>query len=88
MLIKSKTNKSSCKGCGRKILWARLHPSDKPHPLNPGVQFTLTIYEDGEEFYEIDLARHSHFRTCAKADKFRKAVEPASKPVEKQPSLF
>lgn len=80
MLVKSKTNKSFCKGCGRQILWVRLHPSGQPRPLNPGVQFTVTIYEDGEELYDVDVVKHSHFRTCANREKFRKAEEPAVKP--------
>jgi hypothetical protein len=79
VLIKSKTNKSFCKGCGRQILWVRLHPSGNPRPLNPGVQFTITVREDGEELYDVDVFKHSHFRTCTNREKFRKATEPATK---------
>ena len=90
MLIKSKTNKSFCKGCGREIIWGRLHPSEEPRPFDSPLKISITIREGGEEIFEVG-SEQLHFRTCTKRDKFRKSQEPAAKAPEKksqQISLF
>lgn len=89
MRIKAKIDKGNCRSCGREIRWVRFHPSLKAHPMNPGIPISITIYEDGEELYEVDVTKHSHFNTCPNADKHRTKPKPKlEKFVPGQKELF
>lgn len=82
MLIKAKIDKGRCKGCGASIRWVRLHQSGKPHPLDPPIPISITIIEDDEELYEVDVNKLSHFNTCPNRDSFRKNKPPATTPIK------
>lgn len=69
MQIYEQTNRGWCKGCGREILWARLYPSDKPHPFDTPLKHSIRTIQDEVRVLEVD-ASASHFRTCTKAEKF------------------